>query len=138
MKLPGVRTFVPPSGTLDRPYFGVGEQPGRQEVRHRKVFCGPAGKEADACLSEAKIGRSNCYLTNVIKDLDAHYSKDIQLDKGTRLLPQPIITERGQQYLNLLETEIRSSQAPVIFGFGALACFAITGHNGIMKQRTAA
>jgi DNA polymerase I-like protein with 3'-5' exonuclease and polymerase domains/uracil-DNA glycosylase len=135
MKLPGVRTFVPPSGTLDLPYMGVGEQPGKQEVRACRVFYGPAGREADACLSEAGIGRNNCYMTNVVKDLDVHYSADIQLYKGTRLLPKPVVSERGQAYINLLGEEVRQSSATTVFGFGALALYALTGHTGIMKWR---
>lgn len=135
MNLPKAKTFVPPSGRLDAPFVLIGEQPGRVEVRERKVFVGPAGNELNLCLNAADIGRPLCYLTNVIKDLD--HSKDayIQLYKANRLLKEPIISPAGQAYLDFLQWELSQTSAKYFGAIGALALFALTGRTGITKWR---
>ena len=75
MQLPRAKTTVPPAGRLDAPYVLVGEQPGRVEVRERRVFVGSAGNELNNDLTAAGIDRISCYITNVIKDLDRHKEK---------------------------------------------------------------
>src|SRR5205085_3780134 len=45
----------------------VGEQPGNDEDLAGKPFVGPAGRLLDKALAEAKIERSDCYVTNVVK-----------------------------------------------------------------------
>jgi uracil-DNA glycosylase family 4 len=45
----------------------VGEQPGNEEDLTGKPFVGPAGKLLDAALEEARIERSQTYVTNVVK-----------------------------------------------------------------------
>jgi uracil-DNA glycosylase len=134
-QLPKSKTFVPPSGRPDSPYVFVGEQPGKIEVRERRVFVGPAGKEFTSDLSIADIGRPLCYITNVIKDLDYHKDNYIKLYNGTRLLQDPIISSRGQEYIDFLKWEIEQTSAKYIGAIGAIAMYALTGRIGITNWR---
>lgn len=135
MNLPRAKTTVPPSGRLDSPYVLVGEQPGRVEVRERRVFVGPAGNELNSDLNAADIGRPLCYLTNTIKDLDHHKDAYIQLYKNKRLLKDPIVSPVGQSYLDFLQWELSQTDAKYIGAIGAIALFALTGLTGITKWR---
>jgi DNA polymerase-1 len=135
MNLPSAKTSVPPAGRLDAPIVLVGEQPGRIEVRERRVFVGPAGNELNADLNAANIGRSSCYITNVLKDLDHHKDAYIQLYKGTRLLKDPIISPMGQAHLDFLKWELEQTTASYLGAIGAIALFALTGRIGITKWR---
>jgi DNA polymerase len=135
MNLPKAKTSVPPAGRLDAPIVLVGEQPGRIEVRERRVFVGPAGNELNADLNAANIGRSSCYITNVLKDLDRHKDAYIQLYKGTRLLRDPIISPMGQAHLDFLRWELEQTTARYFGAIGAVALFALTGRTGITKWR---
>ena len=64
------KRYVPGRGPREAKIAIVGEQPGRTEVMHGRPFIGPAGEELDKCLHTAGIIRSECYITNVVKDLD--------------------------------------------------------------------
>ena len=135
MLLPKAKTTVPPSGRLDASYVLVGEQPGRVEVRERRVFVGPAGNELNSDLNAANIGRPFCYLTNVIKDLDRHKDTYIQLYKNKRPLKDPIVSPTGQAYLDFLKWELSQTTAKYFGAIGAVALFALTGRTGITKWR---
>jgi uracil-DNA glycosylase family 4 len=132
---PKSKTFVPPSGRLDAPYVLIGEQPGRVEVRERRVFVGPAGNELNSDLNAADVARPLCYLTNVIKDLDRHKDAYIQLYKGNRLLSEPIVSPQGQAYLDFLQWELSQTTSKYFGAIGAIALYALTGRLGITKWR---
>ena len=135
MKRPQSRTFVPPSGDSKSNYIIVGEQPGKYEVRSRKCFIGPSGELLNSCLTAAGIGRSDCYITNVIKDLDRPIQRYIQLYKGTSLLKEPIISDEGQYYIDYLKWELSELPGRYIIAFGGIALFALTQRTGITKWR---
>lgn len=134
-KLPASRTLVPPAGRLDSRYVLVGEAPGKTEVRDRKPFVGPAGNELNRNLNSAFISRPNCYITNVVKDLDVPTDRYIQLYKNNRLLKVPVINEKGQAYIDFLEWELSQTSAPVFGALGAISMFVLTGKTGITKWR---
>lgn len=135
MKLPASRTLVPPTGRLDSKYVLIGEQPGKVEVRDRKPFTGPAGNELNRDLNSAFISRPLCYLTNVLKDLDQPSESYIQLYKNKRLLKEPIISEKGQVYIDFLKWELSQTSAKVFGAIGALSMYVLTGKIGITKWR---
>lgn len=54
-------------GSVNAKVVFVGEQPGHQEDIEGRPFVGPAGQLFDACLNEAGIDRSTCYVTNAVK-----------------------------------------------------------------------
>jgi len=123
-------SYVPPSGPKDALIALVGEQPGRQEVLSRKPFVGPSGHVLIECLNAVGIARTECYFTNVIKDLDKHISSYINLaSKGQSILPF------GQHYIDELKTELEGVKSNVIVAVGNIALFALTSRTGITKWR---
>ena len=124
-------TFVKPEGNNNTAkYMIIGEQPGRTEVKLGKLFIGPSGRLLDECLSIINISRSDCYITNLIKDLDKPLKHYIQNKKG-----QVTFSSNGLEYLDILKNEIKNSNAKVIFTLGWAATFAVTGRLGIKKWR---
>ena len=124
-------TYVPASGNPSTAkYILVGEQPGITEIRRGSPFVGPSGQELDSFLHSAGISRADCYITNVIKDADKsldHYIKSTS--KGYIIQPE------GQEYIDLLITELSSCTAKVIISLGNIPLFALSGRNGITKWR---
>jgi len=123
-------TRVPPNGDRNCKIALVGEQPGRSEIYSRKPFTGPAGTELDSCLSTAKIPRLQCYITNVIKDLDFPLNHYIKFGKTSA-----VISEDGQEYIQELKDELSKCSANVIVAFGNVALYALTSRRGIMNWR---
>ena len=124
-------TAVPPSGDRKNCLLaGVGEQPGRTEVHTRKVFSGPAGTELTSCFVVAKISRLQCYLTNVIKDLDLPLDQYIKFGKTS-----VSISDEGRQYIQMLKEELIDCSANVILAIGNVALYALTNRRGIMNWR---
>jgi uracil-DNA glycosylase family 4 len=108
----------------------IGEQPSKQDVRFGKVFTGQQGKELDDCLMAAKILRSDCYMTYVIKDLDQPLNHYISFSpKGVT------ISSDGQEYINELGEELSQTTAKVIIAFGNVGLNAIADRYGITKWR---
>lgn len=54
-------------GSLDSPVVFVGEGPGRKEDETGRPFVGSAGRLLDTLLSHIGLGRSEVYITNVVK-----------------------------------------------------------------------
>lgn len=124
-------TYVYPSGNPDTAsYIIVGEQPGKTEVLDGKPFVGPAGMELNSCLTLAGIHRSDCYITNVIKDIDRHLGYYIEFTRKG-----PIIKPEGQEYINALAEELTKCAAKVVIGLGNVALFALADRIGITKWR---
>ena len=104
-------------------------------------MCGICGfnwkdeKLLNEMLNSAKVGRSDCYITNVIKDLDRPAPHYIQLYKGKSLLKTPIISKLGQDYIDYLKWELSQLSAKYIIAFGGIALFALTGMIGIGRWR---
>ena len=123
-------TYVHPSGPVDAKYIIVGEQPGKAEVIRGRPFVGPAGQELDTNLHLADIPRSDCYLTNVIKDIDrplGHYIESTP--KGMIIHPE------GQKYINQLAKELSQCTASVIIALGNIPLFALCDRSGVTKWR---
>jgi uracil-DNA glycosylase family 4 len=133
MNLP--KTFVRPTLNTDARFAFFGEQPGVQEVKYKKVFCGPAGDELDRQLDMADIPRTFCYLSNILKDFDEEPYNYIQLYQGDKLLRNPIVKPKGKYYLELLKKEVAELSAPIIGAFGGISLFALTGRTGITNWR---
>ena len=125
------KTYVPPSGSREAPIIIVGEQPGKKEIMRRKPFIGPAGMELDKCLQAAGIARSDCYLTNVIKDLDYPLSHYISRSRGGITTVSP----EGELYLKELADELRQCKGFVIVALGNIALHALTHRWGITNWR---
>jgi len=128
------RTYVPPRGLRESTLGVVGEQPGVQEIRWNPPtpFVGPAGKGQDSCMQVAGLIRRECYLTNVIKDLDAPLSHYINLDSRGKYT----ISEDGWTYINELKRELEAlPNLNVVVAYGNIPLIALTNRVGITKWR---
>lgn len=124
-------TYVRPEGDIERARIViVGEQPGRTEVMSGRPFCGPSGNELNECLRAVGIPRTDCYITNFAKDFDQHVSEYLNLSNMT-------YSQKGKEYLDILNGEIYSSKAKAIVLMGGYALAALTNINapGITKWR---
>src|SRR5215471_17160682 len=110
-------TLVPGSGSLNAKLMIIGEQPGRMEVMRRQCFTGPAGQNSDECMRAANINRSECYMTNVIKDFDAPISEYVRFE-GAAAKRRGIITAKGQPYVEMLAKEIKSISPNCVVAYG--------------------
>ena len=124
-------TYVPPSGPTTAPIAFVGEQPGRQEVRQRRPFVGPAGMQRNECCQLAGVSHFECYSTNVIKDLDKPLKHYIDLSNPKK----PVVSTEGQEYIQLLKEELSKCSANVIVPMGNIGLFALCSRVGITKWR---
>jgi uracil-DNA glycosylase len=61
------KNAVPGEGSASARVVFVGEAPGRFEDVQGKPFVGPAGKILEAALLNAKISRSQVFITNIVK-----------------------------------------------------------------------
>jgi uracil-DNA glycosylase family 4 len=129
-------TFVGSWGSPNAPIAIVGEQPGNQEVVQQRPFVGPAGENLHECLHTAGISSSLCYFTNVIKDLDHSLDHYIVSTRGTkRKPPSASWTEKGQFYLDYLESELNDCSSNVIVVCGNVALWALCERWGIHSWR---
>lgn len=126
------KTYVPSSGDPKScKYIIVGEQPGRMEVIRQKPFIGPAGQQLDQILQDAKIKRSDCYLTNIFKDIDHPLNFYMAFNKNK----PPTISKEGQEQIDNLIKEINACSASIIIATGNVPLYALTQRYGITKWR---
>lgn len=120
----------------------VGECPGENEVAKGEPFVGFSGQELSRMLQDAKIMRSECFLTNVSRirppgnDIGmfvALKKKDItgQHLKIRDLYCLPPIRDG----LEMLKREIEMCRPNVIVALGNLSLWGLTGNWGITKWR---
>lgn len=128
-------TYVPPAGPRDARIAIVGEQPGRNEVRHPHLgpFSGPAGHNAQECCTVAGVPWTSVYRTNVIKDLDAPLSDYIDVRTGKN--GKAVVTDKGATYIEELRREVASLSANVIVACGNVALWALCSRVGITSWR---
>ena len=128
-------TYVPPMGPPNATIAIVGEQPGRNEVRHPHLgpFSGPAGHNLQECLQIAGISWSELWRTNVIKDLDMPLSSYIEVRSGKNA--KAVVHKVGEEYIKALARELASCSANVIVACGNVALWALTSRIGITSWR---
>lgn len=92
-------------GPHDAEVFFIGEGPGEQEDLRGEPFVGPAGKLLDDMLSIVDLGRSNCYIGNIVKCRPPHNRDPLQTEQDvciewlraqTRLIRPKIIVCLGR------------------------------------------
>src|SRR6266404_4541208 len=107
----------------------VGEQPGNEEDLSGKPFVGPAGRLLDDALTEAGIGRTQTYVTNVVK----HFTWE---PRGKRRLHKKPNAGEIAACRPGLEVEISLIKPKVIVCLGATAAQALLGPKfRVSKQR---
>ena len=129
-------TYVPPKGPPEPKYIIVGEQPGRNEVRHPHLgpFSGPAGENLQECLRVAGISWGECWRTNVIKDLD--YPLEHYIEVRTGKSGKAIVHQPGEEYIEALKNELASIPSyNVIIACGNVALWTLCSRVGITAWR---
>jgi len=87
--------------------------------------------QLNECCQSANVSIFECYLTNVIKDLDLPLKHYIDLSNPRK----PYVSTEGQEYIQLLKEELSKCTANVIVAFGNIALFALCSRVGITKWR---
>ncbi|CUW97143.1 DNA polymerase related protein [Agrobacterium genomosp. 2 str. CFBP 5494] len=116
-------------GRTDASVVLVGEQPGNDEDLKGHPFVGPAGRLLDACLQEADVDRSQCYVTNAVK----HFKFE---QRGKRRLHARPNSGEVQRCAWWLGAELRLLKPELIVAMGATAFYSLTGRtSGVTAQR---
>ncbi len=106
----------------------IGEQPGDREDIEGHPFVGPAGRILDQALEQAKIERSDAYVTNVVK----HFK---WTPKGKRRIHQAPKAEEIKACAPWLEAELDVVDPEVMVCLGATAVRAVIGTKAkVMKD----
>jgi DNA polymerase len=107
-------------GPTGAPIMLVGEQPGDEEDRAGRPFVGPAGRLLDELLVEAKIDRSEVFVTNAVKHFKFEWRGKRRLHKKPRQVE--IVSCRPW-----LESELAALRPDVLVCLGATAAQAVIG-----------
>lgn len=130
----------------------IGEAPGSDEELHGKPFVGSAGELLNKMLSQAKIAREDCYLTNVFFErpsgnnvenfcVKKKEAEELWQENNTGKYPYPYL-KRGKylkpEYcheLERLKDEIMEWKPNLIIALGNTPLWALTGESGITRYR---
>jgi DNA polymerase len=116
-------------GAADADVVFVGEQPGDREDLEGRPFVGPAGKLFDEALVEARIDRSQVYVTNVVK----HFKWKPQ---GKRRIHQKPNWREIAACRPWLDAELAVLKPRVLVCLGATAAQALLGRDfRVSRQR---
>lgn len=107
----------------------VGEQPGDQEDLQGRPFVGPAGLLWNRALDEARIDRSEVYVTNAVK----HFKFEERGKRRIHLKPGSVEVTACRPWLN---AEIDEVNPKIIVALGATAALSVGGRAyAIQKER---
>ena len=116
-------------GAAEADVVFVGEQPGDREDIEGRPFVGPAGKLFDEALVEARIDRSQVYVTNVVK----HFKWKLQ---GKRRIHQKPNWREIAACRPWLDAELAILKPRVLVCLGATAAQALLGRDfRVSRQR---
>jgi DNA polymerase I-like protein with 3'-5' exonuclease and polymerase domains/uracil-DNA glycosylase len=120
----------------------VGEAPGENEVSRNTPFVGASGQELDRMLHEARITRSECFLTNVCRERPPKndISEWLHDTKKGHPVGWPIVEGRCVHPhiaagMAMLKREVELVKPAVIIAVGNLALWALAGEKGILSWR---
>lgn len=131
-----------PEGPIPSRIMLVGEAPGFDEERLGRPFQGTSGQELNRMLGEAGITRSECFITNVVRERPANNDLNLFIAKAKKdVTPQHTLVQGKyvlkpvREGLDLLAKEIQMVQPNVIVALGNTPLWALTSINGITKWR---
>jgi DNA polymerase len=107
-------------GPAEAQIMFVGEQPGDQEDLAGRPFVGPAGQLFDRALAEARITRSDVYVTNAVK----HFKFE---PRGKRRIHKTPAQQEIEACRGWLEREIELVRPRLIVALGGTAANAVLG-----------
>lgn len=124
-ELGNIKIDVPPSGNPSAKIAVIGDYTDGFEVQSKRPFSGPSGKVFENLLHTAGLIRGEIYTTNLIKKNVPTEGRIQYFDeKKTRF------TERGMDYVRMLQAELSEVQANVLVAAGpaAFAALCSLGH----------
>lgn len=125
--------YVPGTGNRHAKIVLLGEAPSREEETKLQPFVGPSGQFLDRMLAQAKINRSDCWITNVSKYAvppNAKVGKKIPFHVRAKNVGIDI-----EQQVSELRIELNQIKPNLIVPLGATALWAMTGKLAIQKFR---
>lgn len=120
----------------------VGEAWGNYEEAKGEPFVGPSGEELNRMLSEARIPRESCFVTNLVNARPPYGDVEQWIPKQKKNITSKMVGVRGKLvdpivrdgYAALLR-EIGLVRPDLIIALGSSALWALTGAEGIQKWR---
>lgn len=110
----------------------IGEAWGEMEERLGKPFVGPAGQLLNDLLRQSGISRSDCYITNVIKERPSGNKISHFINFSKAGYP---CTKAYLDYVKQLKEELTECKANIFIALGNVPLFALTGLLAITKRR---
>lgn len=122
------KRLIKGEGPSDATIAIIGEATEAADERAARPMQGPAGSILDECLHSARLVRSHCYISNVIKERTENI-RSFFSDRGG-------FTSQGQAYVDLLFEELsKLPNLKVIITLGNLAMYAFINKGGITSLR---
>lgn len=118
-------------GPSDANIVFIGEAPGSSEEATGRPFVGRSGKLLTKLMAQAGIIRSQCYVTNVVKERP----------KGNNIKPyinpkKGFVSDKAQKHIDSLWEELDNLEGPNIYvPLGSAATWVLTGQVGVTKWR---
>lgn len=129
------KILVPGEGNPNAKVILVGEAPGQEEERARppRPFIGNAGQELTKLMHLVGLPRSECYITNVVKERPPgnDFTKFLKFDRKGNAFETP----EYKMYVEMLRGELYQMPANVIVAVGNPAMYTLTGKVGIVRRR---
>ncbi len=100
----------------------IGEQPGDEEDQRGLPFVGPAGRLLDKAMDEAKLDRSQIYVTNAVK----HFKFELRGKRRIHGKPSGIEVSACRPWL---EAELMAIQPELLVCLGATAAQSLMGRD---------
>lgn len=111
---------VPGEGPAHARLMLVGEQPGDQEDLAGRPFVGPAGQVLDKALAEARVPRTETYVTNAVK----HFKHELRGKRRIHQTPNPSEVTACRWWV---DAERRLIRPRVVVSLGATAALSVFG-----------
>lgn len=115
------------TGPMNPKIMVIGEAPGRKELKENEPFVGKSGRKLNQLMNHAGIQRSDCRLTNVIKEKPKDINNFIEGGKNT--------SPKYDEYEESLYKEIKQTDCDVIVTVGNVPLYATTRHWGVTNRR---
>lgn len=119
-------------GSFDAKICLIGEAPGETEVLRGRPFVGKAGELLMGIMQNVGISRTDCYITNVVKERPPNNDISVFIKMDNRKVTT---TDRFDSYLGTLYKELSNCNANVFVPLGAVPLYALTNKLGITKWR---
>lgn len=110
-------------GRAGAPLVLIGEEPGDAEDKQGEPFVGPAGRVLDRALADARIARTDTYLTNAVR----HFRWKPDPRGGKRRIHEPPDTWQVRACRPWLDAELARLRPRIVVTLGATAGQALFG-----------